>query len=95
MTGQEHARSTQLASPNVLLNDGGEIVLQTTIDGANVTKTFVFEANSHLIDVRYDVTNLDEQPKTMRMLSQIKRDRLPPATDETVPLAPHHIWAVL
>lgn len=77
-----------LASQNVLLNEGGEIVLQTTIDGADVTKTFVFEANSHLIDVRYDVTNLDEQPKTMRMLSQIKRDRLPPATDETVPLAP-------
>ena len=77
-----------LASQNVLLNKGGEIVLQTTIDGADVTKTFVFEANSHLIDVRYDVTNLDEQPKTMRMLSQIKRDRLPPATDETVPLAP-------
>ena len=76
------------ASQNVLLNEGGEIVLQTTIDGADVTKTFVFEANSHLIDVRYDVTNLDEQPKTMRMLSQIKRDRLPPATDETVPLAP-------
>ena len=77
-----------LASQNVLLNEGGEIVLQTTIDGADVTKTFVFEANSHLIDVRYDVTNLDEQPKTMRMLSQIKRDRLPPPTDETVPLAP-------
>ena len=77
-----------LASQNVLLNEGGEIVLQTTIDGADVTKTFVFEANSHLIDVRYDVTNLDQQPKTMRMLSQIKRDRLPPATDETVPLAP-------
>ena len=77
-----------LASQNVLLNEGGEIVLQTTIDGADVTKTFVFEANSHLIDVRYDVTNLDKQPKTMRMLSQIKRDRLPPATDETVPLAP-------
>lgn len=77
-----------LASQNVLLNKGGEIVLQTTIDGADVTKTFVFEANSHLIDVRYDVTNLDEQPKTMRMLSQIKRDRLPPPTDETVPLAP-------
>lgn len=77
-----------VSSPNVLLNDGGEIVLQTTIDGAKVAKTFVFEANSHLIDVRYDVTNLDEQPKTMRMLSQIKRDRLPPATDETVPLAP-------
>lgn len=77
-----------LASQNVLLNEGGEIVLQTTIDGADVTKTFLFEANSHLIDVRYDVTNLDQQPKTMRMLSQIKRDRLPPATDETVPLAP-------
>ena len=48
----------------------------------------MFEADSHLIDVRYDVTNLDQQPKTMRMLSQIKRDRLPPSTDETVPLAP-------
>ena len=76
------------SSSNVRFNDGGEIALQTTADGANVTKTFVFEADSHLIDVRYDVTNLDQQPKTMRMLSQIKRDRLPPSTDETVPLAP-------
>ena len=76
------------SSSNVRFNDGGEIALQTTADGAKVTKTFVFEADSHLIDVRYDVTNLDQQPKTMRMLSQIKRDRLPPSTDETVPLAP-------
>ena len=73
---------------NLVLNDGGELTLQTTVDGVKVTKTFVFEADSHLIDVRYDVTNLDQQPKTMRMLSQIKRDRLPPSTDETVPLAP-------
>ena len=76
------------SNSNVRLNDGGEIALQTTADGAKVIKTFVFEADSHLIDVRYDVTNLDQQPKTMRMLSQIKRDRLPPSTDETVPLAP-------
>ena len=78
------------SAPNasVLLNDGGEVTLRTTVDGAKVTKTFVFEADSHLIDVRYDVTNVDQQPKTMRMLSQIKRDRLPPSTDETVPLAP-------
>ena len=75
-------------STNLALNDGGELILQTTVDGVKVTKTFVFEADSHLIDVRYDVTNLDQQPKTMRMLSQIKRDRLPPSTDETVPLAP-------
>ena len=75
-------------STNLVLNDGGELILQTTVDGVKVTKTFVFEADSHLIDVRYDVTNLDQQPKTMRMLSQIKRDRLPPSTDETVPLAP-------
>ena len=75
-------------STNLVLNDGGELTLQTTVDGVKVTKTFVFEADSHLIDVRYDVTNLDQQPKTMRMLSQIKRDRLPPSTDETVPLAP-------
>ena len=78
------------SAPNasVLLNDGGEVTLRTTVDGAKVIKTFVFEADSHLIDVRYDVTNVDQQPKTMRMLSQIKRDRLPPSTDETVPLAP-------
>ena len=75
-------------STNLVLNDGGELTLQTTVDGVKVTKTFVFEADSHLIDVRYDVTNLEQQPKTMRMLSQIKRDRLPPSTDETVPLAP-------
>ena len=75
-------------STNLVLNDGGELILQTTVDGVKVTKTFVFEADSHLIDVRYDVTNLEQQPKTMRMLSQIKRDRLPPSTDETVPLAP-------
>lgn len=75
-------------STNLALNDGGELTLQTTVDGVKVTKTFVFEADSHLIDVRYDVTNLEQQPKTMRMLSQIKRDRLPPSTDETVPLAP-------
>ena len=75
-------------STNLVLNDGGELTLQTTVVGVKVTKTFVFEADSHLIDVRYDVTNLDQQPKTMRMLSQIKRDRLPPSTDETVPLAP-------
>ena len=75
-------------STNLVLNNGGELTLQTTVDGVKVTKTFVFEADSHLIDVRYDVTNLDQQPKTMRMLSQIKRDRLPPSTDETVPLAP-------
>ena len=77
-----------LASQNVLLNEGGEIVLQTTIDGADVTKTFVFEANSHLIDVRYDVTIWIEQPKTMRMLSPDKTRSPAPATDETVPLAP-------
>ena len=78
------------SAPNasVLLNDGGEVTLRTTVDGAKVIKTFVFEADSHLIDVRYDVTNVDQQPKTMRMLSQIKRDRLPPSTDETVPVAP-------
>jgi YidC/Oxa1 family membrane protein insertase len=78
------------SAPNasVVLNDGGDVTLRTTVDGAKVTKTFVFEADSHLIDVRYDVTNVDQQPKTMRMLSQIKRDRLPPSTDETVPLAP-------
>ena len=75
-------------STNLVLNNGGELTLQTTVDGVKVTKTFVFEADSHLIDVRYDVTNLEQQPKTMRMLSQIKRDRLPPSTDETVPLAP-------
>ena len=75
-------------STNLVLNDGGELTRQTTVDGVKVTKTFVFEADSHLIDVRYDVTNLEQQPKTMRMLSQIKRDRLPPSTDETVPLAP-------
>ena len=78
------------SAPNasVVLNDGGDVTLRTTVGGAKVTKTFVFEADSHLIDVRYDVTNVDQQPKTMRMLSQIKRDRLPPSTDETVPLAP-------
>ena len=78
------------SAPNasVVLNDGGDVTLRTTVDGAKVTKTFVFEADSHLIDVRYDVTNVDQQPKTMRMLSHIKRDRLSPSTDETVPLAP-------
>lgn len=73
---------------DVVLDNGGELVLTAQVDGVDVTKTFTFQPDSFLIDVEYQVTNLDQQPKTMRMLSQIKRDRLPPPTDETVPLAP-------
>ncbi len=73
---------------NLVITDSGELALQTSQDGVRVTKTFGFAAESHLIDVNYRVENLSSASKTMRMLSQIKRDRLPPPTDETVPLAP-------
>jgi YidC/Oxa1 family membrane protein insertase len=73
---------------NLVITDSGELALQTSQDGVRVTKTFGFAAEGHLIDVNYRVENLSSAPKTMRMLSQIKRDRLPPPTDETVPLAP-------
>ena len=53
-----------------------------------VAKTFSFQKDSHLVDVTYDVRNTSAVPKTMRMLTQIKRDRRAPPTDETVPLAP-------
>ncbi len=77
------------ASANKLvLDDGGDIVLRATVDGAKVTKVFSFESDSYLVGMRYDVQNQSQQPKTMRLLSQIKRDRMPPSTDETVPLAP-------
>lgn len=72
----------------VTVNSGGELVLTTTLEDARVAKIFSFTPNSHLINVRYEVVNLGDQAKNMRLLTQIKRDRLPPPTDETVPLAP-------
>jgi YidC/Oxa1 family membrane protein insertase len=72
----------------VTMNSGGELVLTTTLEDARVTKIFSFTQSDHLIDVRYEVVNLGDQAKNMRLLTQIKRDRLPPPTDETVPLAP-------
>ena len=72
----------------VTMNSGGELVLTTTLEDARVAKIFSFKPNSHLINVRYEVVNLSDQAKNMRLLTQIKRDRLPPPTDETVPLAP-------
>ena len=72
----------------VTMNSGGELVLTTTLEDARVAKIFSFTPNSHLINVRYEVVNLGDQAKNMRLLTQIKRDRLPPPTDETVPLAP-------
>ena len=72
----------------VTMASGGELVLTTTLEDAQVAKIFSFEPNSHLINIRYEVVNLADQPKNMRLLTQIKRDRLPPPTDETVPLAP-------
>ena len=72
----------------VTMNSGGELVLTTTLEDARVAKIFSFTPNSHLINVRYEVINLGDQAKNMRLLTQIKRDRLPPPTDETVPLAP-------
>jgi YidC/Oxa1 family membrane protein insertase len=73
---------------NLVVNDTGSLVLTTSRNGVDVTKTFNFRRDSHLVDVIYEVTNSSGVPKTMRMLSQIKRDRLEPPTDETVPLAP-------
>ncbi|MDG1703332.1 MAG: membrane protein insertase YidC [Pseudomonadales bacterium] len=73
---------------NLVVNDTGSLVLTTSRNGVDVTKTFNFRQDSHLVDVIYEVTNSSGVPKTMRMLSQIKRDRLEPPTDETVPLAP-------
>ena len=72
----------------VAMNSGGELILTTTLEDARVAKIFSFTPNSHLINVRYEVVNLGDQAKNMRLLTQIKRDRLPPPTDETVPLAP-------
>lgn len=72
----------------VTMASGGELVLNTTVEDAQVTKIFSFEPNSHLINIRYEVVNLADQTKNMRLLTQIKRDRLPSPTDETVPLAP-------
>ena len=72
----------------VTMASGGELVLTTTLEDAQVAKIFSFEPNSHLINIRYEVVNLADRPKNMRLLTQIKRDRLPPPTDETVPLAP-------
>ena len=72
----------------VTMNSGGELILTTTLEDARVAKIFSFTPNSHLINVRYEVVNLGDQAKNMRLLTQIKRDRLPPPTDETVPLAP-------
>ena len=72
----------------VTVNSGGELVLTTTLEDARVAKIFSFTPNSHLINVRFEVVNLGDQAKKMRLLTQIKRDRLPPPTDETVPLAP-------
>jgi YidC/Oxa1 family membrane protein insertase len=72
----------------VTVNSGGELVLTTTLEDARVAKIFSFTPNSHLINVRFEVVNLGDQAKNMRLLTQIKRDRLPPPTDETVPLAP-------
>ena len=72
----------------VTMASGGELVLTTTLEDAQVAKIFSFEPNSHLINIRYEVVNLADRPKSMRLLTQIKRDRLPPPTDETVPLAP-------
>lgn len=85
-TGDRPLYASNLDS--LVITDSGELALQTSQDGVRVTKTFGFAAESHLIDVNYRVENLSSAPKTMRMLSQIKRDRLPPPTDETVPLAP-------
>lgn len=78
------------SAPNTDLrfDNGGDLVLRATVDGATVTKTFSFAADSHLIDIEYQVTNQSQQPKTMRLLTQLKRDRMLPPTDETVPLAP-------
>ena len=73
---------------NLVVNDTGSLVLTTSRNGVDVTKTFNFRQDSHLVDVIYEVTNSSGVPKTMRMLSQIKRDRLEPPTNETVPLAP-------
>ena len=73
---------------NLVVNETGALVLVTSRDGVEVAKTFSFQKDSHLVDVTYDVRNTSAVPKTMRMLTQIKRDRRAPPTDETVPLAP-------
>ena len=78
----------EAASDSLTLTEGGELVLTTTLYDARVSKIFAFEPDSHLINIRYEVVNLATRSKTMRLLTQIKRDRLPPPTDETVPLAP-------
>jgi YidC/Oxa1 family membrane protein insertase len=85
-TGNRPLYSTTVKE--LVVNNTGDLVLTARRDGVEVTKTFSFRTDSHLVNVAYDVTNISSVPKTMRMLSQIKRDRLAPPTDETVPLAP-------
>ncbi len=73
---------------SLTVDDTARLVLSAMGEGVEVSKTFVFRGDTHLIDVAYDVVNVSDSPKTMRMLSQIKRDRRAPPTDESVPLAP-------
>jgi len=50
------------------------VTLRSSRDGLEVVKRYGFEADQHLIDVRYEVRNGREEPIRASLVGQIKRD---------------------
>ncbi len=86
---KERARYVASSTQFEILEGTREIVLnQVGGEGAEVKKVFTFRADDHLVDVRYELTNLSDRPLHAQIMAQIRRDSRPPTTDESFALAP-------
>ncbi len=64
------------------------VILEATVDGQAVTKTFTFRPGDYLVDVDYEVVNGSAQAVHASLFAQIKRDDSEPAGSSTFSLGP-------
>lgn len=65
-----------------------QLVLTTAIDGGVARKIFTFRGDDYLVDVEFELENHTSSVMSAALFAQIKRDSLPPDTDESFSLAP-------
>lgn len=73
---------------DVVLETGGELVFNYTEAERTIRKIFTFQADDHLIDMRYEMDNQSGRQMTAALFAQIKRDARRPASEESFALAP-------
>ncbi len=86
-----NGRATFTASARELSigpGETGQLVLTTNIEGGVASKVFSFDADDYLVTVDHRLENRTSSTMSAALFAQIKRDHLPPATEEAFSLAP-------